>query len=115
MSQLRRDPITGRWIIVNYEKVVEPADFVFEKVIKNTDTKNCSFCQGNEKLTPPEIIAHRKTGAADSPGWTIRVVPNKYPALQNKGDLGKQGLGVFDKMNGVGTHEVIIDIPEHAQ
>lgn len=114
MSQLRRDPITGRWIIVNYEKVMKPGDFIFEKVIKSNDTKNCPFCPGNEELTPPEIVAHRKTEIPNSTGWTIRVVPNKYPALNSQGALGKQGFGVFDRMNGTGTHEVIIDIPEHA-
>jgi len=113
MSQLRRDPITGRWIIVNYEKVIAPEEFSFEKVVKSNDTQTCPFCQGNERLTPPEIVAHRKIGKPNSPGWTIRVVPNKYPALEVKGDLKKVGLGVFDKMNGIGTHEVIIDIPGH--
>lgn len=114
MSQLRRDPITGRWIIVNYEKLVRPEEFSFEKTEKNDNTKNCPFCPGNEKMTPPEIVAHRKTGKANLPGWTIRVVPNKYPALNAKGELGKEGFGVFDRMNGIGAHEVIIDIPGHA-
>ena len=113
MSQLRRDPITGRWIIVNYEKVSEPEDFLFEKVAKSDAVENCPFCPGNEKLTPPEIVAHRKLGLPNTPGWTTRVVPNKYPALSSKGELGKQGFGVFDKMNGIGAHEVIVDIPEH--
>jgi UDPglucose--hexose-1-phosphate uridylyltransferase len=115
MSQLRRDPITGRWIIVNYEKAMRPKDFSFESPAKSDNTKDCPFCPGNERLTPPEIIAHRKVGRADSPGWTIRVVPNKYPALQAKGLLDKRGLGVFDRINGIGAHEVIIDIPEHGQ
>ena len=115
MSQLRRDPITGRWIIVNYEKAMRPEDFSFEKTKKADDTRDCPFCPGNEHLTPPEIIAHRKTGKTNSPGWTIRVVPNKYPALEDKGNLDKCGFGVFDKMNGIGAHEVIVDIPEHMQ
>ena len=113
MSQLRRDPITGRWIIVNYEKGALAGDFSCEKVIKNDNTKKCPFCQGNEHMTPPEIVAHRKTGKPDSPGWTVRVVPNKYPALGSEGALKKIGIGIFDRMNGVGAHEVIIDIPDH--
>ncbi|MCQ9206273.1 MAG: galactose-1-phosphate uridylyltransferase [Omnitrophica bacterium] len=113
MSQLRRDPITGRWIIVNYEKSVKPKDFLFEKIKKNENIKDCPFCPGNEHLTPPEIVGHRKSGRPNSPGWSIRVVPNKYPALQREGKLEKRGLGVFDRMNGIGAHEVIIDIPEH--
>jgi len=115
MSQLRRDPITGRWIIVNYEKIIKPEDFLFEKIEKNNSTKECPFCLGNERMTPPEIVAHRRMGLANSPGWTTRVVPNKYPALNIEGDLSKTGLGVFDRMNGIGAHEVIIDIPEHAK
>ncbi|NQU95162.1 MAG: galactose-1-phosphate uridylyltransferase [Candidatus Omnitrophica bacterium] len=115
MSQLRRDPITGRWIIVNYEKIVEPEEFSFAKVAKSESIEKCPFCYGNENLTPPEIVAHRKTGDANSPGWTIRVVPNKYPALGALGELRKAGFGIFDRMNGIGAHEVIIDIPEHSK
>ena len=115
MSQLRRDPITGRWIIVNYEKMINPEDFLFEKIEKSNNIKECPFCQGNERMTPPEIVAHRSMGMPNSPGWTTRVVPNKYPALNTKGDLSKSGLGIFDRINGIGAHEVIIDIPEHVK
>ena len=113
MSQLRRDPITGRWIIVNFEKAPSVADFSNSKVIKSTDPAKCPFCYGNESMTPPEIVAHRKNGPPNSPDWTIRVVPNKYPALEEKGELKKEGFGIFDRMNGTGAHEVIIDVPEH--
>jgi len=112
MSQLRKDPITGRWIIVNTEKSTPPNEFNLEKP-KKKGAKNCPFCPENEKMTPPEIIAHRRIGAANSPGWWIRVVPNKYPALMLEGELNKEGIGVFDKMNGIGAHEVIIDSPDH--
>ena len=112
MSQLRCDPITGRWIIVNSEKNIAPEEFKIEKTEK-VGSKNCPFCPGNERLTPPEIIAHRREGGANSPGWWIRVVPNKYPALMVEGVLDKEGIGVFDKMNGIGAHEVIIDSPDH--
>ena len=46
-------------------------------------------------------------------GWRVRVVPNKFPALQVEGDLNKRGDGIYDKMNGVGAHEVIIECPQH--
>jgi len=112
VSQLRRDPITGRWIIVNTDKSMPPYKFHIDKHEKK-GTKGCPFCPGNEKVTPPEIIAHRREGPPDSPGWWIRVVPNKYPALTIEGVLNKEGIGVFDKMDGVGAHEVIIDSPDH--
>lgn len=111
MNELRRDPITGRWIIVILDKMPKVSDFKVEQHLKNKD--NCPFCWGNEAMTPPEIIAHRKLGSVNTPGWTVRVVPNKYPALKVEGELHKEGLGVFDMMNGVGAHEVIIDTPDH--
>jgi len=113
MSQLRRDPITGRWIIVNTEKSIAPDRFDYVEWPVKKGTKGCPFCPGNEKMTPPEIIAHRRTGGPNSPGWWIRVVPNKYPALEIEGELAKEGIGVFDKINGIGAHEVIIDSPDH--
>jgi UDPglucose--hexose-1-phosphate uridylyltransferase len=51
--------------------------------------------------------------AKDSPGWTVRVVPNKFPALGIEGNLNRQAEGLFDKMNGIGAHEVIIETPDH--
>ncbi len=112
MSQLRRDPITGRWIIVNTEKPMPPDHFNIERP-KKKGKKGCPFCPGSEKMTPPEIIAHRRIGSPNSTGWWIRVVPNKYPALKIEGALDKEGIGVFDKINGIGAHEVIIDSPDH--
>jgi len=74
----------------------------------------CPFCPGNEYTTPPEIIAFRPAATEpDSPGWTLRVMPNKFPALQIYGDLRRMGEGIFDKMNGLGAHEVIVETPDH--
>ena len=111
MHELRRDPVTSRWIVTFTDKIPSPEDFKVKPAVKNKD--NCAFCYGNESMTPPEVIAHRKSGPANSPGWTVRVVPNKYPALKIEGELGKQGIGVLDMMNGIGAHEVIIDTPDH--
>ena len=59
-------------------------------------------------------MAYRPQPAeADVPNWTVRVVPNKFPALQVEGDLGREGLGLYDRMNGIGAHEVIIETPGH--
>src|SRR5581483_9117184 len=73
------------------------------------------FCPGNESSTPPEIRALREGGAPNGPGWKLRVIPNKFPALRIEGELDKEGVGLFDRMNGVGAHEVIIDGPEHSK
>lgn len=112
MNELRRDPITGRWTIVFLEKIPKVSDFKFEPN-KKIGQATCPFCPGRESQTPSEITAHRKHGTANGPGWTVRVVPNKFPALRIEGELDKEGIGVFDMMNGIGAHEVIIDTPDH--
>ena len=73
--------------------------------------------RGNEHSTPHEIIAFRSGSYSYSnePGWQVRVVPNKYPALVIEGDLGKEGEGLYDRMNGIGAHEVIIECPGHEE
>jgi UDPglucose--hexose-1-phosphate uridylyltransferase len=74
----------------------------------------CPFCPGNEAATPPEILALRDEGTKpDTPGWRVRAISNKFPALKIEGDLQREGVGIFDKMNGVGAHEVIIETPNH--
>lgn len=114
MPELRKDPIVGRWVIISTERAKRPKDFAFTPEVKKIQPQNCPFCPGNEATTPPEVLAYRpgKT-APNSPGWTIRVVPNKFPALRIEGELNKKGEGIYDKMNGIGAHEVVIETPEH--
>jgi len=113
LPELRKDPVTGRWVIISTDRARRPNDFVHEMEPKRSG-KFCPFCYGNESKTPPEILAYRSNGTApNTPGWTVRVVPNKFPALGIEGDLGRQGEGLFDKMNGIGAHEVIIESPDH--
>ncbi len=84
MPELRKDPIIGRWIIISTERAKRPTDFVCQPVER--DKGFCPFCVGYEGKTPPEILAYRQPGTrADSPGWSVRVVPNKFPALQIEG------------------------------
>ncbi len=76
--------------------------------------KDCAFCNGNEHMTPPEIEAISESWRTpNAPGWKVRVVPNKFPALKIEGDLDKHAMGMYDVSNGVGAHEVIIDSPHH--
>jgi UDPglucose--hexose-1-phosphate uridylyltransferase len=113
MPELRKDPIVGRWVIIAHERAKRPHDFKGE-MQKHVEGGLCPFCEGNEDKTPPEIIAYRDRGTrANGPGWRIRVVPNKFPALQIEGNLNKRGDGIYDKMAGVGAHEVIIESPRH--
>lgn len=112
MPELRRDPITGRWVIIETEKIKKPSDYVAEPHIKRAGV--CPFCPGNEHMTPPEIDAHREAGSKpNGPGWHTRVIPNKFPALRIEGNLDRTGIGIYDMMNGIGAHEVIIENPDH--
>jgi UDPglucose--hexose-1-phosphate uridylyltransferase len=112
MSELRKDPISGRWVIISVERGKRPIDFISPSQRKKGGF--CPFCHGNEYTTPEEIMAFRPPGTnANSPGWTLRVMPNKFPALEIYGDLNKAGVGIFDMMNGIGAHEVIVETPDH--
>ncbi|MGE0449977.1 MAG: DUF4931 domain-containing protein [Vicinamibacterales bacterium] len=139
MPELRRDPVTGRWVIISPERGQRPNDFQIERAIA-TGSATCPFCAGHEGQTPPEVLAVRPGGGApDTPGWDIRVVPNKYPALTRGedrqrgdsqggdaqgvdaqrgdsirgGDPDRAGHVLFQRVAGVGAHEVIIETSDH--
>src|SRR5213078_4857678 len=113
MPELRKDPVVGRWVIIATDRARRPSDFVAEPV-RPVGTE-CVFCEGNEDKTPPEILAGRSPESRpNGPGWSYRVVANKFPALRIEGELEPAGEGLFDRMNGVGAHEVVIETPTHA-
>jgi UDPglucose--hexose-1-phosphate uridylyltransferase len=112
MPELRHDPIQKRWVIIATERGRRPDDFPRNEAASPDGL--CPFCEGNESKTPPEITAIRNGTGPNQPGWEVRVVPNKFPALRIEGGLERRGLGAYDRMNGVGAHEVIIETPNHA-
>ncbi len=114
MPELRKDPITGRWVIISTARQKRPNDFQVVRGIP-IGAADCPFCPGHEAMTPPEVLAYRNGGGPNAPGWDVRVVPNLYPALQVEGGLDREGEGLFDRMNGIGAHEVIIETPDHTK
>ena len=112
MSELRKDPVSGRWVIVSTDVTKQPSDFLRESVTL-TEDPHCPFCEGHESATPHEVFAQREWSSPNGPGWSLRVVPNRVPVLRVEGGLDRQGEGLFDKMNGIGAHEVIIESPRH--
>ena len=113
MPELRKDPIVNRWIVLASERSRRPSDFA-EPPPRVDPDQPCPFCPGNERHTPPEILAVREPATApNGPGWSTRVIPNKFPALQVEGGLDRRGEGLYDRMNGIGAHEVIIETPQH--
>ena len=95
MPELRRDPIVGRWVIISTERGGRPQDVSMPSA-PLPSASMCPFCPGQERLTPKEILAYRPHASEpDSPNWTVRVIPNKFPALHVEGDMGREGLGLL--------------------
>lgn len=112
MSELRWDLLKSSWAIVTTERGRPPRDYTLER--ERVNMTACPFCYGREEKTPGEIFAIRPEGSpANTPGWKVRVMPNKYPALRIEGELHKRSFGLYDVMNGIGAHEVIVENPDH--
>jgi UDPglucose--hexose-1-phosphate uridylyltransferase len=112
MSQLRWDPLKLSWVIITDDRGRRPRDFIGER--EKVVVSVCPFCYGQEEKTPREIFAIRPDGSRpDTSGWRVRVIPNKFPALRIEGELEKRGVGLYDVLNGIGAHEVIIETPDH--
>ena len=112
MPELRKDPITGRWVIIAPDRAKRPTDF--QSTPNASAEEFCPFCEGNESACPNEIRTYRHHGSVPNErGWRVRCVPNKFPALTIEGQLESRGDGMYDVIQGVGAHEVIIDCPQH--
>lgn len=112
MPEFRKDPVIGRWVIIATSRGLRPTDFTVEKIEYHYQV--CPLCPGQEEKTPPEVLSYRTPGTLpNTVGWNLRVVPNKFPALQVEGNLDREGIGLYDRMNGIGAHEVVIETPEH--
>jgi UDPglucose--hexose-1-phosphate uridylyltransferase len=111
--ELRKDPIAGRWVMIAPDRGRRPAQAPPPSTSAAAGGP-CPFCPGNERHTPPEVDARRDPGSRpDAPGWRTRVVPNKFAALSAAGAPERVQDGIYERMDGVGAHEVIIESPEH--
>jgi UDPglucose--hexose-1-phosphate uridylyltransferase len=107
VSELRRDPILRRWVIMAPER---GTDFVSRRADPPVPDGSapCPFCPGNERLNPEEIAVTPEGGP-----WSVRVTPDKRPLLRIEGDPERRAAGMFDVMNAIGAHELVTDTPEH--
>ncbi|MHC4789741.1 MAG: galactose-1-phosphate uridylyltransferase, partial [Planctomycetota bacterium] len=112
MAELRRDPVSGRWVIIATGRAARPRDYFLSRGRRKGGF--CPFCEGNEDRTPPEIAAIRPLGGEpNTPGWKVRVVPNKFPALGMDWRLESRADGPYHTVQGFGTHEVIVESARH--
>lgn len=111
MNELRRDPITQKWIIMDLE--AEPAAVVqklrgaVRKERKRRPAAPCDFCPGREAFTRPAIY---ETGEGN---WNVRVIPDRHPVFQIEGTLSRRLVSIYDVMDALGAHEIIIEHREH--
>ena len=113
MPEIRQDPTTKEWVILASNRVKRPRDFIKKQQERSLPPyePSCPFCRGNEYLSSEEILRYP---AEEGSGWRVRVITNKYPALVPQGNTQqREEVGFFSKMNGVGTHDVIVETPVH--
>jgi UDPglucose--hexose-1-phosphate uridylyltransferase len=109
LHELRKDPLLGRWVaVLNHPKA--PRDYIIHQ--EPDGEIGCIFCAGRERETSPAIMTLEQ--GIPGKGWATRVVPNVAPVFQVEGELGRRGEGMYDKMNGIGANEIIIESPEHS-
>src|SRR6185503_11286794 len=117
MPEYRQNPLTREWVILSSERQARPSEFLDQPARR--ENAACPFCLGNEHETPEELARYAASGSKDP--WSVRVVPNKYPAVTadpHPGPLPK-GEGVcsddclFRTASALGEHEVIIESPRH--
>jgi len=109
---LRHDLTTDSWVLLAPSRAMRPRDTAVPPAgppgAAGAATR-CPFCPGNEEETPPEVFALR-----DESGWRVRVVPNRYPAIEGSGEpAAAVGAEPFLSFPGIGAHEVIVESPHH--
>lgn len=109
MSELRKDPVSGRWVIIAPERAKRP-DLLTEKNLEKKDKSNCPFCPGKEHLTGASILELKNNN-----NWKVRVFANRLPALRVEGDIERKAEGLYDFISGIGAHEIIVETPDHGQ
>lgn len=123
--ELRIDPLSGLHVLIAHSRASRPGAWLAPGEgadEEQPDSASDPFAEGNERLTPPEIDADRVDGSSpNQPGWHVRVVPNKFPALSPPiagagaspvDEFGGRGeVDLFVSRPAFGAHEVIVNSP----
>lgn len=100
MARLRQDPTTWQWVITG-NAIPAPSTGAAEP---------CPFCPSQQTAGHEIIIAERRDAQSN---WLVRVVADRAPLLRIEGELDRSGEGIFDTMNAIGAHEIIIEGQKH--
>lgn len=115
MPEIRVDPLTGLRTVVAGDRATRPGAGLSVTAPDPIDPETDPFLEGHEDRTPPEVYAVRANGSApDTPGWSVRVVPNLYPALAAEAPdpPAEANPDLFTVAPARGAHEVVINAPQ---
>ena len=99
MAELRRDPVSGSWVVVGLAWV------------KSSEIDVCPFCPGNEHLSGKPIREVRDAGGA----WLVRCFPAANPIFMIEALPNKKAEGMYDRMGNVGAHEIVVESRAHTK
>jgi len=101
------------WVVVTTDHPRGPSDYLpFKPPYQPQEAAGvCPFCPGNEGMTPKETFSSSREGG----GWSVRVVPNKFPFFHIEGKFDRRPEGMYDVMEAIGAHEIVVEAPEHHQ
>jgi len=112
MPEFRKDLVVERWVIIARARAKRPQSQPARR--QTADASLCPFCAGNESMTPaPVLVLAGNDAPVAGAIWSVRVVPNKYPALTEHGDAVPRQDGLYQSKHAAGVHEVVIEGPSH--
>ena len=113
MADLRKEPVTRTWVVVTTDHPKGPSDYLpFKPPYQPQEAEGlCPFCPGHEEMTPRETFMLSGEGG----GWAVRVIPNKFPFFHIEGEFDRRPEGMYDVMEAVGAHEIVVETPGHKQ
>ena len=113
MSELRHDPLSRRWVIIASERSRRPMDFSWTGSPRTRRLSVPSAPATRRRHLPRSWPCGPPAPRPTDPAGQARVIPNKYPALSIEGEPERRGVGLYDRMRGIGAHEVVIEHPSH--
>ena len=113
MADLRKEPVTRTWVVVTTDHPKGPSDYLpFKPPYQPQEAEGlCPFCPGHEEMTPRETFMLSGEGG----GWAVRVIPNKFPFFHIEGEFDRRPEGMYDVMEAIGAHEIVVETPAHKQ
>ena len=113
MADLRKEPVTRTWVVVTTDHPKGPSDYLpFKPPYRPQEAEGlCPFCSGHEDMTPKETFMLSGEGGR----WAVRVIPNKFPFFHIEGEFDRRPEGMYDVMEAIGAHEIVVETPGHKQ